>query len=673
MTSVSVYLHNETDYPLALTDAPEPHGDWTGSPPSRVAPHDVALFGTESANFTVGTEGRATYQIGDDPGATVYIHWDNPKVGGNSYHTNADEAHYSFWTARGETDSTVHFVVRPAQTVATDFLPSRDGFRFGNSFGEVPYTLPMLRDTPLNQKYGNAKSGLCGGMVFAALDYFLAGQRIPQQPMAPPGEEDELFLFLVDRLFASFNPLTILRLLGLMSMGATDGDGSVLSRLGVAATRASVMAFEEWPRVRADIDAGRPSPICLQTIKSNWPGDMGANHQVLVYAYEAHGHSVTLRIYDPNTPPDSAKPGVEDAVFMRFQDGDVSDRIVVEHNIDVFEDDDDGDADVGGEDNGVRRPIYCFVRMEYSSATPRLATQPRIGGVDVEQRRLSVVVSAPQLVESQQSATGRQEFDVIPDCGSAEFECALVRENWRWDVSFTPVGFYQPVIEWTLGGTTVPDGGLTDVTLAPRPVFQTGAPTGDPPVLGRARTETRSLTMRTVLSGGSLEVWSRGDSGNFTVPLRVTCREADGSGPGPWSRDFSLEVQGWHVKVEGLGEANGQCLQNYINARRNGPPDAQGLADLITARLSPRPHDPIWDPNPDVWTAITAVLAADPRTLELNQEAARLREAAEVMSHSASAPAAPTAHETPALTDEQLQRDLREQLAKEIGGFRGPV
>ena len=660
MTSVTVYLHNETDYPLVLTDAPAPHGDWTGSPPPSVAPHDVAVFGTESENFTVGTEGRATYQIGDNPGATVYTQWDNPKSGGNSYPTNADEAHYSFWTASGSTNSTVHYFVRPAQTVTTDFLPSRDGFRFGNSFGDVPYTLPMLRDTALNQKYGTAKDGLCGGMVFAALDYFLAGQRIPQQPMPPPGEEDQLFLFLVDRLFASFNPLTILRVFGLMSLGAADGDDSVLSRLGVATTRASVLAFEEWPRVRADIDAGRPSPICIPTIKSNWPGDLGENHQVLVYAYEARGHSVTLRIYDPNTPPVSASPGVEDAVFMRFQDGDVSDRIVVEHNIDVTD------------DAGIQRPIYCFLRMEYAAATPRLATEPRIGGVELDHRRLSVVMSEPRVVGSQPSSAGRQEFDIIPDCGSAEFDCTLVREDWRWDLSFTPVGFYQPVIEWTLGGSTVPDSGLTDVTLAPRPVLQTGAPTGDPPVLGRARTETRSVTMRTDLAAGSLSVWSRGDSGNFTVPLRVTCTEADGSGPGQWSRDFHLEVEGWHVQADGLGEANGECLRNYINARRNGPTDAQGLADLITARLSPRPDDPIWDPDPDLQMAITAVLADDPRTLELDQEAAQLREAAEIMWQSAAAPVARAAPEKPDLTPEQLALQLQEQLEREIGGFDGP-
>ncbi len=527
----------------------------------------------------------------------------------------------------------------------------------------------MLRDTPLNQKYGNAKNGLCGGMVFAALDYYLAGQRIPQQAMAPPGEEDQLFLFLVDRLFASFDPLTILRLFGLMSMGATDGDDSVLSRLGVATTRASVMAFEEWPRVRADIDAGRPSPICLQTIKSNWPGDMGANHQVLVYAYEAHGHSVTLHISDPNTPPDSANPGVEDAVFMRFQDGDVSDRIVVEHNIAVTDDD------------NVQRPIYCFLRMEYSQATPKVATEPRISGVDVDHRRLSVVVSEPQLVESQQTDAGRQECDVIPDCGSAEFDCTLVRQSWQWDVSFTPVGFYHPVVEWTLGGSTVPEGGLTDVTTAPRRVLQTGAPTGDPPVLGRAHTETRPVSLRTELAGGLLSIWSHADDGNVTVPLRVTCREADGSGPDPWSRDLHLVVEGWHVEIEGLGEANGQCMRNYINARRNGPPDAQGLADLITARLSPRPDDPIWDPDPDLQTAITAVLADDPRTLELDQEATQLREVAETMWQKASAPAAPAGPAAPDKTEltpeqlkEKLQEQLKEQLEKKLGGgFGGPV
>src|SRR5215217_3344320 len=52
----------------------------------------------------------------------------------------------------------------------TSFLPSRNGWPFDNRFESVP---PFKLIGEL--KYGDASKGLCGGMVYAALDYFVAG------------------------------------------------------------------------------------------------------------------------------------------------------------------------------------------------------------------------------------------------------------------------------------------------------------------------------------------------------------------------------------------------------------------------------------------------------------------------------------------------------------------
>ena len=43
---------------------------------------------------------------------------------------------------------------------------------------------------------------------------------------------------------------------------------------------------EEWPRVKADIDAGRLCPLGLVTVRGADPRALGHNHQVLAYAYE---------------------------------------------------------------------------------------------------------------------------------------------------------------------------------------------------------------------------------------------------------------------------------------------------------------------------------------------------------------------------------------------------
>ena len=58
----------------------------------------------------------------------------------------------------------------------------------------------------------------------------------------------------------------------------------------------------EWPRIRADIDAGRLAMVGLVRHSGLNPFHLTQSHQVLAYAYEVEGDAVTLRIYDPNWP-----------------------------------------------------------------------------------------------------------------------------------------------------------------------------------------------------------------------------------------------------------------------------------------------------------------------------------------------------------------------------------
>ena len=43
---------------------------------------------------------------------------------------------------------------------------------------------------------------------------------------------------------------------------------------------------DEWPKVKADIDNGHPSPLDLIEVYSFDPTLLGENHQVLAYGYE---------------------------------------------------------------------------------------------------------------------------------------------------------------------------------------------------------------------------------------------------------------------------------------------------------------------------------------------------------------------------------------------------
>jgi hypothetical protein len=180
------------------------------------------------------------------------------------------------------------------------FLPSTSGFAFANSFPHLPLRrigIPGI----VSLGIGDASNGLCGGMAFAARDYFEAGREPPA--LATPPTSGPLFDHLVDRLFDSFDlPSGVARYLRLMSPLLPDGE-TFWSRLGVAPHgRAWRMVLEEWPKVRADVDAGHPSPLGLVRVKSSDPFDLKENHQVLAYGYDLVGTLLSLRLYDPNRP-----------------------------------------------------------------------------------------------------------------------------------------------------------------------------------------------------------------------------------------------------------------------------------------------------------------------------------------------------------------------------------
>jgi hypothetical protein len=149
---------------------------------------------------------------------------------------------------------------------------------------------------------GDASNGLCGGMAFAARDYFEADRPPPEDPTAPG--EGPLFDYLCDRLFDSFElPVGPARYLELMSPLLSDGE-TLWSRVGLAPHgRAWRTVHDELPKVRADIDSGHPSALGLIKVKSTDPRQLKEDHQVLAYGYALDGGGIlTLSLYDPNQP-----------------------------------------------------------------------------------------------------------------------------------------------------------------------------------------------------------------------------------------------------------------------------------------------------------------------------------------------------------------------------------
>ncbi|MBX9582983.1 MAG: hypothetical protein K2X87_21980 [Gemmataceae bacterium] len=209
-----------------------------------------------------------------------------------------------------------------AAAVLTKFRPRDHGFPFANSF---PAGQPVfvVRVSPFRIPVGDASKGLCGGMVFAALDHL-------RYELLPPGDPnaDGLHGYLARRLWASFNlPWTVLRLY--QWMGRPDA-----ARVGRGyypeATVPYLTARREWPKVRAALDRGDPAPLMLVKSRSRNPWDLGHNHQVLAVGYEEYPDAgdVTVYLYEPNYP--LCNPGDED-VTLRFNTREYDGR-AVEHS-----------------------------------------------------------------------------------------------------------------------------------------------------------------------------------------------------------------------------------------------------------------------------------------------------------------------------------------------------
>jgi hypothetical protein len=147
-------------------------------------------------------------------------------------------------------------------------------------------------------------------MVFAALDYWIAG-RVP--PPAQPGPGTPLYKFIVRRLVDSWHvPAGVLEYYQWMNLPDGDVIASVLGRSVVGQRGVSWRTIEQqWPLVKASLDEGVPAPLGVVTVKTANVAELGANHQVGAYAYSVSGTKVTVAVYDPNT-------GQDDGVFIRF-------------------------------------------------------------------------------------------------------------------------------------------------------------------------------------------------------------------------------------------------------------------------------------------------------------------------------------------------------------------
>jgi len=185
------------------------------------------------------------------------------------------------------------------------FTPRTAGLHFANAF---PHT--AIKEFRLGRiatlTIGDAANGLCGGMSFTVADLHRAGIG-PPPDTSPPAAGDPRYAAIVARQIDSFaDGLVPLRFYSLMRPSRPDREPAWapwLGRLGIDRhSRTYVMVHEEWPKVRADLDAGRLALVGLVRAVDRDPLALGRNHQVAAYGYDLEGTALSIRIYDPNWP-----------------------------------------------------------------------------------------------------------------------------------------------------------------------------------------------------------------------------------------------------------------------------------------------------------------------------------------------------------------------------------
>jgi hypothetical protein len=204
--------------------------------------------------------------------------------------------------------------ITPQPAVKTPFNPASDGFRFVNNFKNIVIS-----------EFDVTTSGLCGGMSYAALDYFLFHNQIPQQDYMP-AEGTPLQSYLYDRQVTSLT-----------------GPAAKWAEYNVNPGGARNREFFNWGLQAGSgrlgeligyIDRGQPVPLGLLTVQEVAPD---RNHQVLAIGYELgryigdlgeHIEDLSIFICDPNFPylPNARsgvmvlKPDVAAAMYIEKDD-----------------------------------------------------------------------------------------------------------------------------------------------------------------------------------------------------------------------------------------------------------------------------------------------------------------------------------------------------------------
>jgi len=181
--------------------------------------------------------------------------------------------------------------------VRTPFSPTLKGLHFVNSFNLLPQRrLPKIGALNLDAL---KIIGLCGGMCFAALDYFHSGRAVPE--ILQVSDLSPTLLRYLKRRQSDSVPLSAL--LKLSRWVLKDDLQVGLLTVG-----------REVPLLKQKLDQGQP--VVLLLVCTRGTENPTLNHQVVAtgYDFDPAAQKFKIFLYDPN------HPGVEPSLTLSLAD-----------------------------------------------------------------------------------------------------------------------------------------------------------------------------------------------------------------------------------------------------------------------------------------------------------------------------------------------------------------
>lgn len=168
----------------------------------------------------------------------------------------------------------------------TDFTPQTHGFTFANRF---PYEIPNVYELPYTRPIAlrDIVPGWCGGICFAALDYFTAGQPVSRVRAAEDLSPDTL-TFIAERHLDSLSLPVVLKTI----------EWTMLEDAEISAQTSRL----EIPRLRRWLRRGVPAPLML--IRRSGADAQYQNTIVLALGINlaSGGRRAEIPLYDPDRP-----------------------------------------------------------------------------------------------------------------------------------------------------------------------------------------------------------------------------------------------------------------------------------------------------------------------------------------------------------------------------------